>query len=474
MRKTFDTYILPTGRLRLSSIFKSFFWFAALCIGFSISTLTLAESERTDLIQIYNEAILNDAQLSAARHHYESFKEKIPQARAGLLPTINSSAKVADVNQQTSYSRGARTDSIFQANLIQPLFRSDRWFQLEVAHASVAKTELELKAKEQSLIITVAQTYLEALRALDTLAASKAEETALQRQHRRAQGRLIGGAASVTDLLDASAAFDNANANRKLAERMVEDALGQLSRLTGQNYAWLEGIGHQLPVLPPDPPDVNIWIDKAIENNLLLQASSFSVDAAKHTIRQRKAGFAPTLDTVLSYRRGNDAIGFNNDRGHASQRSIALELNIPLYSGGMVRSQVREATEQLAQSQQEREDRRHETILNTRQLYRTVNSDIEQIKAKRQSIRSSRTATLSNKIGWERGVRNFSDVLNAQRLLYIVVKEYNNARYDYIINTLKLKQAAGILSPLDLQSLNNYFSKDYDFEKDFLPPDAPS
>ncbi|MDZ5436305.1 TolC family outer membrane protein [Pseudomonas fluorescens] len=474
MRKTCNTITPYNYRLQLPNALTKAIWFALFNIGWSTFTFAAVKPEHTDLIDIYNEAAINNAELSAARHHYESLKEKIPQARAGLLPTINSSAKVADVNQESPYSKGARTGSVFQANLTQPLFRSDRWFHLEVAHASVAKTELEFKAKEQSLIITVAQTYLEALRALDTLAASKAEETALQRQNKRAQGRLVGGAASVTDLLDASAAFDNANANRKLAERKVEDALGQLSRLTGQNYEWLKGIGHQLPVLPPDPPDVNIWIDQAIENNPLLQASSFSVDVAEHTIRQRKAGFAPTLDTVISYRRGNDAIGINNDRGHASQRSIALELNIPLYSGGMVRSQVREATEQLAQSQQEREDRRRETILNTRQLYRTVNSDIEQIEAKRQSIRSSRTATLSNKIGWERGIRNFSDVLNAQRLLFIVVREYNNARYDYIINTLKLKQAAGILSPLDLQSLNTYLSKDYDFEKDFLPPDIPS
>jgi outer membrane protein len=112
-------------------------------------------------------------------------------------------------------------------------------------------------------------------------------------------------------------------------------------------------------------------------------------------------------------------------------------------------------------------------VLATRNLHRTVNSDIEQVTARRQTIQSSRASVQANKVGWEMGSRNFSDVLNAQRQLYNVVREYNNARYDYIINTLKLKQVAGVLSPADLHSLNAYLSKDYDFEKGFLPPDLP-
>jgi outer membrane protein len=431
-------------------------------------------ADRASLLAVYEEALMNDAQLLAARHHYESLKEKIPQARAGLLPTLNSSVRSAAVTQEGASSSRSRNDSIFQANLIQPLFRADRWFQLDVTQASVTKDQFELLAKEQLLILTVAQAYFETLRALDRVAASKAEETALQRQQQQAQARLASGAANITDVLDAKAAYDNASANRKLAERQVADAYGHLSRLTNKHYSTIEGIEHRLPIVAPEPEEADAWVNQAVQQNLTLQASHFSLVAAEHTVLQRKAGFAPTLDAVVSYRKGNsEAMGGANYRDDITQRSIALELNIPLYSGGMVRSQVREATQQLAQSQYEKEDRLRETVLATRNLYRTVNSDIEQVTARRQTIQSSRASVQANKVGWEMGSRNFSDVLNAQRQLYNVVREYNNARYDYIINTLKLKQVAGVLSPADLHSLNAYLSKDYDFEKGFLPPDLP-
>ena len=445
----------------------------AVLLIFPSMVFANVDAGRATLLAVYEEALVNDAQLLAARHHYESFKEKIPQSRAGLLPNLNSSVRSAAVTQENYNSSRSRTDSIFQANLIQPLFRADRWFQLDATNASVTKEKFELLAKEQLLILTVAQYYFETLRALDMVAASKAEETALLRQQKQAEGRLASGAASITDVLDAKAAYDNANANRKLAERKVDDAFGHLSRLTNKRYSMIEGIQHQLPIVAPEPKEADAWVNQAVQQNLTLQASQFSVVAAEHTLLQRKAGFAPTLDAVVSYRKGNsEAMGGSNYRDDITQRSIGLELNIPLYSGGMVRSQVREATEQLMQSQYEKEDQLRQAVVATRNLHRTVNSDIEQVIARRQAIQSSRASVQANKVGWEVGSRNFSDVLNAQRQLYNVVREYNNARYDYVINTLKLKQVAGMLSPADLMDLSIYLSREYDFERDFLPPDS--
>jgi outer membrane protein len=448
---------------------------AVLLAVFPSSLRADVNAGHASLLAIYQEALVNDAQLLAARHHYESLKEKVPQARAGLLPTLNSSARSAAVTQTGSSSSPSRNDSTFQANLIQPLFRADRWFQLDATQATLTKDQFELLAKEQLLILTVAQAYFETLRALDRVAASRAEETALQRQQQQAKARLASGAANITDVLDAKAAYDNASANRKLAQRKVDDAFGDLSRLTNKHYSTIEGIQHRLPIVAPTPEQAGAWVNQAVQQNLNLQASQYSVVAAEHTLRQRKAGFAPTLDAVVSYRKGNsEAMGGANYRDDIAQRSIALELNIPLYSGGMVRSQVREATEQLVRSQYEKEDRLREIVLATRNLHRTVNSDIEQVTARRQSIQSSRASVQANQVGWEMGSRNFADVLNAQRQLYNVVREYNNARYDYIINTLKLKQTAGLLSPDDLISLSSYLSGNYDFEQDFLPPDSPA
>ena len=330
-------------------------------------------------------------------------------------------------------------------------------------------------------MLSAAQAYFETLRAQDLLAASKAEEVALLRQQQQAQARLDNGASSITDLLDAQAAFDTATANRKLAERKVEDAFEGLSRLTKQRYSSIEAIAHQLPIETPQPNDSNVWVSRAVQQNLALLASNYAVAAAEHTRSQRKAGFAPTLDAVVSYRKGdNDNFGYSNPTdfgrsgyyGDVAQRSVGLELNIPLYSGGSTRSQVREATERLAQSEDEREDQRREVVQNVRNLHRAVNSDTEQVIARRQTILSSQASVKANQVGRELGSRNTADVLNAQRQLYNAVRDYNNARYDYIINTLKLKQAVGTLSPADLSSLAMYLTKNYDADRDFLPVDA--
>lgn len=453
-------------------------WFVPLLLS-AASLPTVAES-RADLMVVYQAALVHDAQLSAARHAYQAQREAVPQARAGLLPSLTAGA----TTEATHLSRAEpelsrdRSGTTFRANLNQPLFRLDRWYGLKSAQSGVAQAELDLAAKEQALIFTAAQAYFETLRQLDTLAAAKAEETALLRQRDQGQGRLDDGAASITDVLDAQAAYDVAMANRQLAQRKVDDAYEALVRLTQQPYTTVAGMGHQLPIEAPEPNDAAAWVSTALRQNLQIQASQFAVKAAEDTLRQRKAGHAPTLDAVASYRKGdNDSFGYSNPtdygvdgyRGRVSQSSIGLELSIPLYSGGQVSSQVRESTERLYQSQDEQNDKRRETVLNTRNAHRAINTDIEQVRARRQSIVSGEKAVEANQVGVDVGSRNIADVLNAQRQLYAAVRDYNNARYDYILDTLKLKQAAGTLAPSDLQALSKYLKFDYVPERDFLP-----
>ncbi|QVM91515.1 TolC family outer membrane protein [Pseudomonas entomophila] len=447
------------------------------------STALHADPHRAELLDVYRHAVEQDARLSAARHEYQALSERVPQARAGLLPSLNAGATFESTRLQRDEPALTRTRSgmVYQANLNQPLLRLDRWYALKAAEAGTAQAGLELASKEQALILQTAEAYFDTLRALDALAASKAEEKALARQQEQAQGRLHNGASSITDVLDAQAAFDNASANRKLAQRKVEDAFEALQRLTRQDYAQIAGIAHQLPVQPPLPNDASTWVNQAVQGNLALLASGQAVDAAEQANRQRKAGHAPTLDAVASYRKGdNDRFGYSNPtdfgrngyRDDIAQGTLGLELNIPLYAGGLTSSQVRETRERLAQSEDEREDRRREVVLQTRNLHRAVNADVEQVQARQQSIRSSQASLKANQVGRAIGSRNTADVLNAERQLYRAVREYNDARYDYIIDSLKLKQAAGSLAPQDLLDLSHYLSRDYDPDRDFLPPEA--
>jgi len=436
---------------------------------------------KTDLVSVYQEAVDNNADLAAARAQYGAQKEVVPQARAGLLPNLSAGADINNVRTQLDQPAATvnRDAHSWRATLSQPLFRADRWFQLQAAEAVNEQASLQLSATEQNLILQSAENYFAVLRAQDNLASTKAEEAAFKRQLDQSNERFDVGLSDKTDVLQSQASYDTARANRILAQRQVDDAFEALITLTNRQYNSIQGIVHTLPVLPPSPNDAKAWVETAGRQNLNLLASNYAVTAAEETLKQRKAGHAPTLDAVAQYEKGdNDALGFSNPsafgqpyHGDVSQRTVGLQLRIPLYSGGLTSSQVRESYSRLGQTEQQREGLRRQVVENTRNLHRAVNTDVEQVQARRQSIISNQSAVEATEIGYQVGTRNIVDVLDAQRQLYTSVRNYNNSRYDYILDNLRLKQAAGTLNPGDLQDLARYLKADYNPDKDFLPPD---
>lgn len=436
---------------------------------------------KTGLVSVYQEAVNNNADLAAARADYDARKEIVPQARAGLLPNITGGAESSSIRTKLDEPSAVinRTGTVYRATLSQPIFRADRWFQLQAAKDVNEQAALELSATEQNLILDSAQDYFTVLRAQDNLASTKAEEAAFKRQLDQARERFDVGLSDKTDVLQAQASYDTARASRIVAKRQVDDAFQALVTLTNREYNSIEGIVHTLPVLTPTPNDAKAWVDTAAQQNLNLLASNYAVSAAEETLRQRKAGHAPTLDAVAQVEKGdNDSLGFTNPNftgqayhGNVEQRTIGVQLNIPIYSGGLTSSQVREAYSRLSQSEQRRESLRRQVVENTRNLHRAVNTDVEQVQARKQSIISNQSALEATEIGYQVGTRNIVDVLDAQRQLYASVRDYNNTRYDYILDNLRLKQAAGTLNPGDLQDLSRYLKADYNPDKDFLPPD---
>ena len=438
------------------------------------------QTVKTDLVSVYQEAVDNNADLAAARADYGARREVVPQARAGLLPNLSAGAEM--LNTRTKLDEPSitsnRSGNSWSATLAQPIFRADRWFQLQAAEAVNEQAALELSATEQNLILQTAENYFAVLRAQDNLASTKAEEAAFKRQLDQSNERFDVGLSDKTDVLQSQASYDTARANRIVAQRQVDDAFEALITLTNRNYDAIQGIRHTLPVQVPVPNDATSWVETAGKQNLNLQATNYAVTAAEETLRQRKAGHAPTLDAVAQYQKGdNDNLGFTNPNlggtisGDVEQTSVGLQLNIPIYSGGLTSSQVREAYQRLSQSEQQRESLRRQVVENTRNLHRAVNTDVEQVQARKQSIISNQSALEATEIGYQVGTRNIVDVLDAQRQLYTSVRDYNNTRYDYILDNLRLKQAAGTLSPQDLTDLSRYLKPDYNPDKDFLPPD---
>ncbi|QEY60342.1 TolC family outer membrane protein [Pseudomonas sp. C27(2019)] len=456
--------------------------FAIATVLGSVAYAAPVTQNKVNLLDVYQLAVDNNADLAAAHADYQAQSERVPQARSGLLPQIGAGASNTNSRSKADTTQGSMTTSrsalVYQASLSQPLFRLDRWYQLQAAQASNEQSFLELSAIEQNLILQSSDVYFSVLRAQDNLAASRAEESAFKRQFDLASERFDVGLSDKTDVLQAQAAYDAARANRLVAERMVSDAFQAVTTLTNVDLAALEGVKHSLPILAPTPNDATAWVNTATEQNLGLQAINFAVQAAQDSVKQRKSGHAPTVDAIAQYQKGdNDGMGFINSGqsprfdGNAEQSSIGLQLNIPLYTGGMTSSQVREGVHRLDQAEQMRESLRRKTVQDARNFYRAVNTDVEQVQALKQAIISSQSAVEATQIGYEVGTRNIVDVLDAQRVLYAAVRNYNNARYDYILNNLRLQQTAGTLSPDNLQALSAYLNPDYDPDSDFLPPD---
>ncbi len=439
------------------------------------------QSSKTDLVSVYQEAVNNNAALAAARADYRARIEAVPQARSALLPNLSATGTVQSTRTalDTPSNAGTRSGNSYQANLSQQLFNAAAWFQLKSAEATSEQAGLELSATEQELILQSAQAYFDVLSAQDGLATSKAEEAAFKRQLDQAIERFDVGLSDKTDVLESQAGYDTAVANRIISQQQVDNAFQALTTLTNRDYRSVDGMRHSLPILPPTPSDAKAWVDTASQQNLRLLSSNFAVDAAGEALRQSKSGHAPTLAAVASYGKGdNDNYGFSNNgmqgvrySGDVEQSSIGLQLSVPIYSGGLTSSQVRQSFERLNQSEQSREELRRQVVQNTRNLYRAVTSDVQQVQARKQSVISNQSSLEATQIGYEVGTRNIVDVLNAQRSLYAAVRNYNNSRYSYILNNLSLKQAAGTLSPADLSALATFLNKNYNPDTDYLPPD---
>lgn len=440
---------------------------------------------KTDLMTVYQEALANSADLAAAQAESQALQEALPQARSALLPEIGLGAGAA---RERIDIDGVGSDTYsthyYQASLVQPLFDASSWFNYQAAKAISEQARLEFSATQQALILEVAQAYFNVLLASDTLATARAEEEAFERQLEQARERFEVGLSARTDVLEALAGFDTSRAARLTAQTNLAVSYQALTRLTNRDYDDLMGIRHELPVLPPTPASLQDWVNTAAVQNLSLQAARLAIDSASETLRSSRAGYAPRVNAVINHQAsfggastgaGAGAavggVGGGGASGNDVERtSIGVELTLPLFTGGATTSRVRESSYRLSQAEFASEAQLRRVVESTRNLYRTVTSSVEEVEARRQAIISANAALDATQTGYEVGTRNVVDVLEAQRNLFRTVRDYNNTRYNYIIDNLSLKQSAGTLSPEDLKDLSRWLNPNYDPDRDFIPP----
>ena len=441
--------------------------FLLAALAGAILNVQAAETEY-NLLDVYNLAQKNDAQLAAAHADMQAQQEKRIQSRATLLPSLTLSAHT-EYTRSNSKVDGARDDENngnshgWGATLNQPLFRMANWYGYDQARSAGIQAELTYSAEEQNLILRVSEAYFDVLRAEDSLTSAKAEETAVKQQLDQARERYNVGLIAETDVLEAQAGYDAARVVRIQGENQLSVSYEALRTITNEDISSIGKLQKSMPVNQPTPAIADEWVQNAVQGNLTLSALRKGLEASQANIKVQRAGYAPTVDAFARYNYNFDDMskgragtegGLTTGKGDSTV--AGLQFNMELFSGGGTSSRVREATYQMESVQKNFDRTLRETSSNTRNLFRTVNSDVDRVDARCQGIVSSESALQATRSGYEVGTRNITDVLNAQKNLFSAQRDYLNARYDYIVNTMKLKQVAGTLSPQDLRDLNHW------------------
>jgi len=419
-------------------------------------------AQAADLIQVYQQALANDAAYASARAAAAAGRERITQGRAGLLPTVGVSGDITknnadftnwDNNPLLRSGSNLRTKDI-QVTLQQPLFRWDRWETYQQSKLQQAISEAQFAQAQQDLIARVAQAYFDVLAAQDTLESTRAQKAAVTEQLASAKRNFEVGTQTITDTHEAQAAYDLVVSQEIAAVNDLETRKTALQAIIGTPPAALATLRTGVNLTAPQPANVDQWVSAAENQNYAVTVAQLQLESAKRDISKNRAGHYPTVDLVASSARRDVNGQLAGMSGKTNNNSIGIQYSIPIFSGFAVTSKVRESIALEDKARNDLEANRRNAALVARQSFLGVNSGLAQVKALEAAEVSSNSALESNKLGYQVGVRINIDVLNAQRQLYQTRTQLSLARYNTILAGLKLKAAAGSLREEDLQPIN--------------------
>ncbi|MGH8119392.1 MAG: TolC family outer membrane protein [Gammaproteobacteria bacterium] len=413
----------------------------------------------TDLVEAYALAEASDPVYKESIAAYNATLEVKPQARSQLLPLISFNASTTrhdqDISTDGEFGSSGEVDFNshgYSLDLSQPVFHYDRYLALKQSDSQILQAQAEMDVAQQDLIVRVAERYFNVLAALDNQAFTHAEKKALGEQLEQTKQRFDAGITAITDVQEAQAGFDRSVASEILAVNLVDNSREGLREVTGEYLTDLAPLGETIELAAPRPEVIDEWTATALEQNLRIVAAKYALDTAQQTIKIEQSGHLPTLDIVATKNYGTSGGRFGGTELHDS--AIGLELNVPIYQGGLVNSRTRQATYNYEEALERLEQQRRAAQRLTREAFLGVISSISQVNALRQSVVSSETALEATQAGFDAGTRTAVDVVDAQRVVLQAQRAYALARYDYLLNILRLKQAAGTLSPDDLSQIN--------------------
>lgn len=431
-----------------------------------------AFSQAEDLIQIYDIAVESDPTLREAEQTLFATREVKPQARALLMPNFSVKGDLdyqnVDSSGNSSFGHFSRTDSYstqgLQAVVNQSVFNRANWMTLKQSDNVIAQAEAEYRNAQIELMVKTTEAYFNVLRAADAVTVLEALLRANERQLEQSKQRFEVGLVAITDVNESQAAYDRSRADVITGKNALNNAWEALRAIVGPIELPLARLGDQLPLTPPEPNEIQVWAASAVRGNFGIVAASESANAAKRNIDIERAGYYPTVNLQAGYDMSRSGAEFNTD---SDTGFVGLSVNVPIYQGGSVASRTRQAGFQFRAAQDRLDQVRRLVDQQVKDAFRGILTSIEDIKARQAAIVSARSALESTQAGLEVGTRTQVDVLNAQRNLFQVEFDYLDARYNYIINGVKLHQATSTLTREVLAKGNDWLNS-----ADLVPPPA--
>jgi outer membrane protein len=407
-----------------------------------------------DLRDALKDAIAVDPVIASSSAALRAAQEKVPQANALTLPTVNGTTAISRQLSDTNLSPTRKfTSQNYGLNLTYPLYRAQNIETLEQAKLAAAVAESQLASAQQDLIVKVAQAYFDILASQDSLSVIRAQKRAISEQLQQAKRNFEVGTATITDQQEAQAKFDLVVFQEIAGLNDLENKHSVLAILTGKNTKVIDTLKEGVVLSGPQPSAWADWADAAKKNNYLVQQAQISVENAKREIVKQRLASRVTVDLVGSLSHTESAI--SSAIGVFSNSALlGVQLNVPLYTGGAIESRVREAAANLNKSEFDLNNAQNQAELGARQAYLGLNSLINQVTALQAAEKSSRLALDSNQLGYQVGVRINIDVLNAQQQVFSTQRDLAKARYDVIVNGLKLKATTASLKPEDIAAVS--------------------
>ena len=435
----------------------------------AVAGLLSAPALAVDLMGVHDLALESDPRLRAADFRRQATGENKAIARANLLPQLGASGNWARGDAETDIPGFPETiendidQNTYSLDLRQALYRQENYEALDVARGQISQAEAIYQVAYQDFLLRVAENYFLVLTLTDGVTFAEAEEKAFQRQYEQAEQRFEVGLTAVTDVHEARASYDNARARAIVARNDLADAKEALRELTGRYFEQYDALQEVLPLVEPDPNNADQWVDTALQTNPSVLSSRAATEVAEANMRLARAGHFPTLDLLGNLSRFDnnkyqytDPITGLQRSGSLTRDDYALQvlLNVPIYQGGRVSAQTRQARYLLDAAGQDLDDVQRAVVREAQNAYRAVIAGIQEVEAFRQASISAESALEATQAGFEVGTRTIVDVLIAEQRKYQAQRDNSVARHAYIIRHLRLKSVAGLLNAADLQVVN--------------------